>query len=379
MSVSDFLRPRLDGKRFESHSIPLELLGDLAVLETMIVEVAKWKYLQKNPGRKRVPRKFSEGVSLNLTGVGEGSAIANICLIISAPSLFPADQFPGEHQVYFEEAREAIISAINAAEENTPPTAHLPAKSLAYFDRFGRNLRPGEVIEFTSSTLAGTAKLTRETRLRLLKAAEVAEHTEEIHIRGGVHAINQEEMVFEIILSDGTKIPGPMTEQHIDGIMDALNLYRKGFKVLLDGVGRFNKNDRLQKIESVEHITLLDPLDFQTRMEELKSLKDGWYDGLGIAPPADKLDQLAGDFNDYYPDTLPSPYVYPVAEGGIRLEWSLGQAEVSVEVDFTNYAGTWHALHLQTDEEDAKVLQMATKADWEWMVKKLQEIGETHS
>ena len=55
MSIPDFLRPKLVGKRFEDHSIPLELLGDLAVLEAMVIEVAKWRYLQDNPDRKLTP------------------------------------------------------------------------------------------------------------------------------------------------------------------------------------------------------------------------------------------------------------------------------------------------------------------------------------
>ena len=41
----EFLSPRLVGNRFDQHSIPLEVLKDLAALEELIVEVAKWHYL----------------------------------------------------------------------------------------------------------------------------------------------------------------------------------------------------------------------------------------------------------------------------------------------------------------------------------------------
>jgi hypothetical protein len=41
MSTEPFLTPRLVGDRFEGHAIPLEVLKDFAVLEEMIVEVAK--------------------------------------------------------------------------------------------------------------------------------------------------------------------------------------------------------------------------------------------------------------------------------------------------------------------------------------------------
>jgi len=88
MDSEPFLRPRLTGPRFEGHGIPLEVLKDLAVLEEMIVEVAKWKYLKDHPERLRSPRGFTEGIELKLTGIDEGSAIPVICLIVAATTLF---------------------------------------------------------------------------------------------------------------------------------------------------------------------------------------------------------------------------------------------------------------------------------------------------
>src|SRR5271166_1730313 len=118
MSIPDFLRPKLVGKRFEEHSTPLELMGDLAVLEPMIIEVAKWRYLKDNPDRKRSPRNFTDGISLTLTAVQDGSAIATIALTLGIGPLLPPPQ-----QDYFEQARDAIVSAIGAAEVNKSPTA----------------------------------------------------------------------------------------------------------------------------------------------------------------------------------------------------------------------------------------------------------------
>jgi len=67
MSTLEFLKPKLIGPRFEEHAIPLEILKDLAALEEMIIEVAKWKLLQEHPDRKRVPRGFTQGIELRLT------------------------------------------------------------------------------------------------------------------------------------------------------------------------------------------------------------------------------------------------------------------------------------------------------------------------
>jgi hypothetical protein len=374
MNVPNFLSPRLVGKRFEAHSIPLELLGDLAVLEAMIIEVAKWRYLQENPDRKRSPRKFTDGISLTLTAVEDGSAIAKIALALAVSGLIPTPQ-----QAYLEQARDAIVGAIAAAGDNKSPTAYLPQKALAYFDRLGRSLLDDEAIEFTTPAHASPARLTKETRLRLLKAAEVTERTEEIHIRGGIFDFNQEDMIFVMMLPDGSKIAGPVGRQHFDTFLDASYGYRQGVKVLLDGVGKYNRADRLQKIESVEHVTLLDPLDFPSQLDELKVLKDGWYDGKGYAPPAAGLDWLAGAVNERYADSLPLPYVYPVAEGGVRLEWTLGRNEVSLEIDLRDRAGEWHSLNLETDVEEARPLKLDIREDWDWMVGRLQVLAGTAS
>lgn len=374
MDIPDFLCPKLVGKRFEAHSIPLELLGDLAVLEPMIIEVAKWRYLQENTNRKRSPRKFTEDISLGLTAVEDGSAIARIALALAFSGPLPPPQ-----QVYLEQSRDAIVQAIAAAGTNRPPTDYLPRKALAYFDRLGRSLLDGEAIEFDTATPNAPARLTKETRLRLLKAAEVTERTEEIHIRGGIFDFNQEDLVFSMMLPDGSKVSGPVGRQHFDALLDASYGYREGLKVLLVGVGKYNRAERLQKVESVEHVTLLDPLDFQSQLEELRALQDGWFDGRGVAPPAAGLDWLAEAFNDGFPDTLSLPYIYPVAEGGVRFEWLFGRQDVSLEINLNRREGEWHSLHLDTDEEETRPLNLNTKGDWDWMVERLQSLSGADS
>ena len=52
MNNIEFLSPRLVGERFSGHAIPLEVLRDLAVLEEMVVETAKWEYMHEHHDRK---------------------------------------------------------------------------------------------------------------------------------------------------------------------------------------------------------------------------------------------------------------------------------------------------------------------------------------
>ncbi len=366
MSTEDFLRPKMVGKRFDHHSIPLEILGDLAILEEMVIEVAKWCYLKDNPERKRSPRGFTDGVSLRLTSVEEGSAVAVIALSLGTGYLLPPT-----NRVYFEQAREAIVGAIGAAEAGKPVTAHLPPKSLVYFDRLGRSLQRGEAIVFPTEDPEAPVKLTKESRRRLLLESEVKEVTEEVHLRGAIHAANLDTMTFFMTLPDGSKVPGPITKLHLETIIEAFNGFLHGTKVQLDGIGRFNRSEKIQGIQSIEHIMILDPLDVTSRLEELKILKEGWLDGLGAAPPAVGLDWLASTFDAFYADALPLPYIYPLAEGGVRFEWSLAPHDISLEINLSERSGEWHCLDLETDQEEYRSLSLDAQEGWDWLVDRL--------
>lgn len=370
MNIDNFLRPKLVGKRFEDHAIPMALLGDLAVIEAMVIEVAKWCYLKDNE-RQRVPAGFAKGVSLGLKAVEEGSAIAAIALLL--PPTLP--NVPAPQQVYCEMARDRIVNAISAADKDESPTAYLPQKGLAYFDRLGRNLQDGEAIEFSAPELGKSARLTKEVRRRLLRAAEVTERTEGINLRGGIFSTNQEEWTFVMMLPDGSKVSGPITKPHVDTILDANRDYLSGLKVCVEGIGKFSEFDKLKRIESVDHISLLAPLDVQAQIEELKVLKSGWLDGKGKALPADGLDWLIETFTANYPENLELPYIYPTADQGVMFEWQIGSWDVSMEFDIASHHADWHVLNLETKNQDSRRLELDNPDDWTWIIEQIGEMA----
>lgn len=369
MNETDFLRPRLSGARYAGHSIPLEVLKDLAVLEEMIIEVAKMEFLKDHPGRKRSPRRFTEGIELKLVGIEDGSAVPVIALDISVPSLFPPGIAP-----YLERGRDAIISAISAAEHNGPITDHLPEKTLGYFDRLGRSLRDGEAIEFGLAGAKAPVRLTKETRRTLLLASsQIKELSEEMQVRGSVPEADQDDMSFELQLTDGRKVKAPLAPQHLEAILDAFNGYKSGARVLLQGVGRVNRGGKLVGFESVEHVTLLDPLDVLSRLDELRQLKDGWLEGRGCAPAPSGIDWLCEVFSRNYPDDLPQPFVYPTEEGGIRMEWELAPWDASLDIDLARHQGHWHALRTDTAEETERRVDLDQPDQWQWLAQRLQD------
>ena len=65
----------------------------------------------------------------------------------------------------------------------------------------------------------------------------------------------------------------------------------------------------------------------------LRHLPDGWRNGEGITFDTGYLDWLADAFARLYPPSAPAPTICPTTYGIVSLEWSLPDAEISLEID----------------------------------------------
>ena len=93
--------------------------------------------------------------------------------------------------------------------------------------------------------------------------------------------------------------------------------------------------------------------DFANELDELQELEPGWYaiDGIaGAAPCMDAIlgarrvgDILAGH-------QLPYPSVFPTADGGVSLEWTLGSVEASLRFHDSSESATVASWNAATDE-----------------------------
>lgn len=346
------IEPRLVGKRFDDHTIPLELLKDLAVLEEFVVAVAKWIYVQDN-ARQRTPKGFTVPLTLALTAVNKGSACPAIAIEYEDPS---AGLFPAANEDFFFRAAQAIGQVIDAAEHNEPIT-QVPANLLGYFDRFGRGLRDGEVLEFFPGR-ERPARLTKLTRRRLLLASQNEEITEEVTVRGMVPELDQAKMSFELQLPNGRKITSTVDAIHLDTILEALNGYRDGVKVSVSGIARFDRYERLDSFDMIEDAVIIETNDPLARIDELRLLKAGWLDGIGLVPSKSEFDWLERFFAEQYPAALPAPYIYPTEDGGIQLEWRTANQDMSLEIDLSGLIGDLHCFNTKHMQEITEVLSL---------------------
>lgn len=359
----DFLKPKLVGERFDGHAVPLELLKDFSSLQEMLVEVAKWKFLQEHPERERVQRNFSKDIELQLAAVEEGSAI--LAIVLSYSLLVPP-----ENAKYYEQARTEIVESIaQSAEDKTP---RLPSAFLSYFDRFGRSLRSGESIEFPHPQ--GTVVFNTDVRKRLIRAAKVETWTEEAVLRAKIYDVNQAQNSFGFELSEGSRATAPIDDKYRDTLLHALKGYPDGAFFLIQGIVQRDRSDRVKGFESIENIAPIDPLDTTLRLEQIAQLKDGWLDGKGVASDKAKLTHLSNLFDAHFDGNLPLPYLYPTAEGGVQAEWTLNDTEVSLEIDLENMQAEYQALNMKDDSCTELTLSLVDQDGWKQLNAGLKQL-----
>ena len=118
-----------------------------------------------------------------------------------------------------------------------------------------------------------------------------------------------------------------------------------------------------------------DPLDVVTQLDELKSLKHGWYDGDNQPYDSEVLDQLAEKFAAWYPNDVERPYIFPTPDGAVRAEWRWGSKDVSLEIDLPEFTAYWHWIDLDTDESDDNELDLKTDEAWLWVTQEIRKSG----
>ena len=126
----------------------------------------------------------------------------------------------------------------------------------------------------------------------------------------------------------------------------------------------------------LDSLSLLDPLDIDARLDELRELNDGWLDGQGYAPVGTGLTWLAASFNRYYPESLLRPRLYPTVDGGIQAEWMIAATDIDIKINLVSKSGEWHSLDLASDTEHQKTLNLDDEDAWKWIVKKIQTLSE---
>jgi hypothetical protein len=108
------------------------------------------------------------------------------------------------------------------------------------------------------------------------------------------------------------------------------------------------------------------------RFYELGLLEDGWLDGEGRAPIGGVLEYAQRVLDDLTGLGLPRPGIFATPEGGVQMEWTLAEDEVSLALDPDDSAyaisvnllsGRSEELHIESGDVEAVVGFLADKVE----------------
>lgn len=371
MSESEFLQLHLSGDRFTEGAIPCSLLQELLNLEGIILSAAKDSFLAEHPDRKNLPKNFLADLELNLTGVERGSIKLG----------FDFRQKEGQqslsgvekpNSVWLEKAKNIICNAVDASSDGSTRIS-APDNVLSYLGKMADYLTEDECIFFDTTSRSTPAKLTNQSKERLIQAiSQVRTVRDEINLRGAIYEVNQEKMTFELRSLKQQRITGSFGEKYLQDVIRAFNEYKDGGKVLIHGSGEHKPEQQIVTLDAIHSIAELNPLDVPFQLDNLRDMEDGWLDGDGLAPSKEGLNWLGDQFDANFPNNLLLPHVFPTLEGGVEMEWSHGRNAIFLEIDLLSHKGDWLWFDRDSDESHEKELDLNDFDSWKWLVDEIR-------
>lgn len=345
-----FVTHVLSGRRFADASVPVEVLPDLAAYRQLVVAVARALFFRHNPSRQRVPKGFEEQFQLVFREVvAPGSAAVPLerrdPTATAQLSLIEPD--------YFDEARDLVSDAIDAASTGRRFPAEFPLEVTQLFNAFGASLRPDEHIVVLGPR-GSRAKYDRGTRKKLVLMRDKT-YEDDIELVAPIVQFDRHRMLFEALLDD-RRIPGRLEGVPEESFAVVRNAVAQASQISVRIVGRgaFDGADRLVRFVKIQEITYAEDeatreaLDIKRRLAALGALPQGWLDGDGVALDERKLGDLADLLASVVDEGVPLPYLYPLPEGAVLAEWSFPDAEVSVELDLSDDAMLLVGTHVRS-------------------------------
>ena len=322
-----FIRPVFRGARYDDHSLPVEVLPDLAAYRDLIVELAAELFRRDHPARQKLPKNFADGFQLKLATIAEGSAVPCLDRIATAGLPLSPDAD------CFDRAQALVMEAMWAAQNDGPLTLPegFPQQLLARFNSLGRSLRDDEAIEWTSGQGAPGPRYDRKVRKRLvLKTAQTYEQ--------------DVDLVGTVVGHEWPKdAPAGKLTVDLEGRPVAV-AFQSGFAatvrtilgsdeplVRLTGTGVFDGSDRLLKVIATHSLDLVESAtpareaawrQVESDLDRLASLQDGWLDGGGTSYPSTLIEAARALLAALLERGVPAPCVLPTSDGEVRLEWS---------------------------------------------------------
>ena len=114
--------------------------------------------------------------------------------------------------------------------------------------------------------------------------------------------------------------------------------------------------------------------NFTSRILELSTYENGWIDGINGEPiPIEQLEWACDFINKFYPLHFPTPHIFAGMDGGISLQWKLGDNRPSLDINTENKTAYYHNLNLETKDSSELDINLENIDEW---IKFVEEFGK---
>jgi len=322
----EFFKLKYNGDRFEDHSIPVDCLPDLIAYQDLLLDFARDAWKEDHPNRQRLPNHFCKNVHFSLVEIGKGSAIPTLkCHFPSGGQTYLHPVHP--HLTALKKGEESLVSLFQEASKDNYPAA-LSQNKITLLNRFGASLKDGESLVLDHSDSSAPTLITAEIRRKLItRLSETYE--KRISFSGkilGVHTKNG----LDIESDDFGRMVIPVDHD------EAKEIYGPNLEALvnLELTVTLDHQDKVKSVEEVHSLYLVDDISQQRHdeIDNLGNLPSNWL-GDKSDPPSEQAMKSAHQFVNYFDSLSELFYIYPIAEGGIQIEFDINEWDLSVEFD----------------------------------------------
>lgn len=343
-----FLCARFAGGRFDSHTIPFDVLPNLAAYRSLLVEVAKMLFKRRHNNRVRVPKGFEDSFQVGLARVDGGhSAVA---VGIRLPPRQTTRQRDLEFLDYdeFEEAKTYVDDLIRRIQATGDVPDDFPTELAGRFNPFGQNLQSDEYIELGYNTPTPVRYDTFIRKRIVLSREETYENAVDsvFTLDGGVASTGTVHVKDELGVSFDFR---PISEFEFEKAYE-----RRTQRVRLVGTGLYDRSERLRRLLEVSVVYNDDEprQPFDERLDEIALAQEGWYAAGNPAPSKAAIEAMRDFVRLAVLEAgAQAPYLYPLPEGGVTAEWTIGKWEASASIAPDGATIDLHAINTDSMKE----------------------------
>ena len=353
---------RFSGGRFDAQQLSAEAFAaagqEFLAFQQTIIAIASHLYRKDHPSASQLPSHFADRLRLGIEDVLRGSLGLKVKPIEPDPTTQQLFELP---RGYYESSIDTHHSIVAEVREKgrSELLQEMPRTVGEALARMGRQLEDGEriVVRSTSGMEYDFDRSVRE----LLESSLKTEKRVINLIAGRITRVQADlSRVTMVLCTEAKPINIEIdytTQVSLDTIRSALTPQKdagpivaaRGTFLYVDSV--FDSTSSLiEELSTADAHVSQRVQEFVEELESIASLSDGWYDEGSLAPNNAAILGARALAAPLLFHSLPFPHAFPLASGGVSLEWSLESVEASVTFHTSSEAATVASWDSITDE-----------------------------